>query len=297
MGDLILKGFLLFLLGCLLMGVIGLASGISLILIPISLFISRVVGFIVKPLTALWELFLKGINKLKDLIFKGKNEILPSLGGPVLVVWMAVCITTIVFTAFYIALKTEGGVRELDMEFMSSLPIFSVLMWGFNGVFSIKTVFEFALFSMLSVSFMRGTQELHIALRVVYDLIFTLFSSCVLFWLPNNWYSFVTDKIKNLPKLADVLDDIYILGFLIFILVLIIVAYLTVVVFSITIRELMATLAFAIIPFAIIAVIAIVVNNINMPHWLFNTVGYGASVALSLAMGYLRISAEEDELD
>lgn len=297
MGDLILKAFLIFLVISVLIGVIGLASGLSTILIPISMFISKVVGFIVKPLTALWELCMKGIRKLKELIFKDKSEILPSLGGLGLVIWMVFCVAVIVFTAIYIVTKTEDGVRELDDAFMRSLPIFCLLNWVIDGVFSINIVFEFALFSLIAVSLMRGTQELHIVLRVVYDLIFTFFTTCILFWLPDGWYSFTIDAIKNLPQLADVLDDLHIFGFIVLILVLLIIVYLTVVFFSITIRELMATLAFALIPFAIMIVVIVVLGTINFPKWLFDILGYGSAVVLSLVMSYMRVSFEEDELD
>ena len=300
MGDFIFKAIGVVFIGGLLLGLVAFCNATAIaVLMPVSIFVSKVTGFIVKPLTALWDLLMKGVDKLKSLVLKNKpeNYAIRTLGGLELVVWISFCLAVIVFTLFYSIFIAKIDLYDVEESIMFSLPVFSIFALIIEGSFSIDMVFEFSLFAFLTITFMRRTQELKIIVRVVYDLIFTFFSTCLIFWLPKGWYSFTFDIIKNLPQLADTLGNLHIFGFIILILVLIIVAYLTIVLFSITIRELLATVAFSLIPFSIMIVAVVILGMLNLPSWLFSLLGYIAAIAISIAIGYVRMETEDIELD
>ncbi len=300
MGDFIFKLVAAFVAGGILLGVVAFCNATAIaVLMPVSIFVTKVTRVITKPLTALWKLCSKGMNNLISLIFRNKEKIraLRPFGGLNLVIWISFCLAVIAFTLIYTLVIVPVDIMDFENGFLSSLPVFSILTLITEGDFSLNMVFEFALFAFLSVTFMRHTQELKMTVRVVYDLIFTFFSTCIIFWLPKGWYSSTINVLQGIPSLADTLSDLHIFGFIILVLVLVLVAYLTVVLFAITARELLATIAFSLMPFSIMLVLVVVLGALNLPSWLFSLLGYLGAIAISIAIGYVRIKTEDEELD
>ena len=201
-------------------------------------------------------------------------------------VCLAVILFTMLYIAVQPAQTTGNSFWE---EFVFSIPALSLVKMVGAGAnasdsFSFGALVELVLFNLLAVLFMRHPDGVHrdhvtladvfrynladeletmkfrrtsedaptfvfVLIAALYNILFTLFCTCLLFWLPDDWYPSASVLSAQVPLLADSLvAHLGGFGYVVVVLLAVLVGYLTVAGLALLVREFVATIAFTVVP-------------------------------------------------
>lgn len=220
-----------------------------------------------------------------------------------MVLCVAVILVTVLFVAIRSLQAPEERFWE---ELFFSIPVLSLIKLFNADSFSMAVLAELVLFNLLAGLFMRRSDSdetnPHVTLKdvfsyslianikenlremsskrnaygtpvwvtvlitILYDILFTFFGTCVMFWLPDEWYPSPDALMGWVVKGADYMVDSWgAIGYLPAILLFVLVGYLSVCGLALLIREFTATVAFAVVPLTAMILIYGVLSAIFSP--------------------------------
>lgn len=279
MTSILELGFFIFVVGILLGWVImNLTWLCQNVLQPLYFFFDRIGQAVLKPFRKLWGCCESRINRFKNRVFKPRPDLLPRFGGLSTVIWIGFCLLFSTATLLFIAFSSNEGGKAVHENLLMSFPVFSILSMLFPSEFPPCSLLEIALFGVLSSLFMKKVVDLHKHLRLAYSLVFTTFCTCLLFWIPNEWFGNLYNYIMALPLAvvegATVSSFMGIVHIILLAIFMAIVLYVSVISSVLSLKELFSSLAFSLIPFLIACFVSFIVQKLNLPGFISVTCTY-----------------------
>ena len=236
-------------------------------LVPVCSFISLIVYFILYPLKWVWRQICRLFKMLRRRLGIKRKKTMSFFGGVGVFVFM---MFATLFSVTTIALIETGTVGRNGMFWYESLPLFALSHVFFveEAVLALPAVFDFALLSAISFAFINQVRDLNKGVSIIYNLIFTVFGSCLLFWLPDTWYSPIANLFDHITSLWNNLPNVSVFIAILSVLCIILLVYVALAVYSLVIRELVVSAVYSLFPMAILFAVAYVLTLFPVPTWV-----------------------------
>lgn len=269
-------------------------------LVPVCSFISLVVYFILYPLKWVWRQIRRLFKMLRRRLGIKRKKTMPFFGGVGVFVFM---LFATLFSVTTIALIETGAVGRNGMFWYESLPLFALfnVFYVEELVLALPAVFDFALLSALSFAFIDQVRDLNRGVSIIYNLIFTIFGSCLLFWLPDTWYSPIANLFGHITSLWNNLPNVNVFTAILSVLCILLLVYVALAVYSLVIREFVVSAVYSLFPVAILFAIAYVLTLFPVPAWVEGLLAvvcvFGLSVYITQTRDDFDAQWEDEEED
>lgn len=261
--------------------------------------INRITGKLFKPFSRAAKPVRKWVGYVEGKLFKpNRHPKLARFGGLSQVIKMVFCLVFSIGVVLGMILLGGESAADMEVEILTSFPVFAILNMLVSSSFSYEALVQMSLFSILSIGFMRKNTGKSLLIRVTYDLIFTVFCTCLLYVIPDFVYGLplrVTPFLRWLMRVFIDVPVINILMILVGTVLAIGVLYVILATYLRAFLDLFAAVAYALVPFTVLLGAVMLIGSLNWNRTVVAILYYAATLGVTYWQGIQRIQDEEDD--
>jgi hypothetical protein len=243
-----------------------------------------------------------GNGSLKDLFVDPENSVSerenekPKREKPGLdnVLFVLFCLIFSAGVIFCVISSGDVEARFIEGDFLESLPIYAIISMIINGAITYEGLLQLALFSTLSMVMMKRNQFKNPILTSLYELIFTVFCTSLLYLIPDSVYSapgkvlsWLISSLNSDGNIVLVIFKIVVVG-----IVLLIALYLFIAILAVAIRETIASVIYSLFPLICVMVLVVFFTNRGWDPFLINACCYAISIVATVSVSQTRIKKD-----
>lgn len=265
---------------------------------PLYRLINRITGKLFKPFSWAAKLVRKWDGYVERKIFKpNRQPKLARFGGLSQVIKMAFCLLFSIGVVLGMILFGGESAADMETEIVMSFPVFAILNMLVSSGFSYEALVQMSLFSILSLGFMRKNTGKNLLIWTTYNLIFTVFCTCLLYMIPDFVYGLPLQATPFLRWLMRVFIDVPVINILMIILGTVLaigVLYVILVTYLRAFVDLLAAVAYALAPFLVLMIAIMLITSLNWSETVVGILCYVATLGVTYWQEMQRILDEEE---
>ena len=263
--------------------------------------IKKIVGFILKPLDALWDIiYAKGLEVVHKILPPSTNPKFDKYGGRGTFIFV-ITITALSPILIIIGLFFMPNNNDFFESVFLGMPPFNIIMLGLEGfgsVFKISELLLLVVLNAITLIFLKNQDECSKGLQIYYCMIFMIFGSCLAYFLSpifSNPAVVEFFDIQNIYKIfIEEKSEKFVLTRILYIISFIPILYAFIATVGCAVRDFFGLLAYSLKPlvtfFTVITLITTTMDQNNI--WVIPL--FAVSMCFTAFWAQQNISFEKD---